>query len=55
MQQLEQFLFGAWKEKVTPNLCKKLYDSMENRMNLVIQGGVARILNKFLVVGNQFL
>lgn len=43
MQQLEHFLYEAWKEHVTSDLCKKLYDSIENRINLIKRGGGARV------------
>lgn len=42
-QQLEQYLFEAWREKITPEFCETLYAFMGIRMDSVIENASARI------------
>ena len=37
LDELERFVQEAFKEIITPEYCKKLYDSIPKRLNLVIK------------------
>lgn len=43
LRELKIHLSEAWKEKITPDQCQKLYESMGKRMDLVIQNDRGRI------------
>jgi hypothetical protein len=43
LKELEEKIYEAWEAVCTPEVCRKLFDSMANRLNSCIKNNGARI------------